>query len=292
MVLESLIKGEEARKHPLVMMFLAGILASIGIWASYVLFPANASVLSIGFVTIGIVPILYTIFILEEAAEASEKGKWFSFVSRHFDIIKIYSWFFIGLVLTYSLWYVVLPGDERTMVFSEQNKVIGNIWNLRENLTGNFIGPQEVCGENIWCWFNVILRNNLQVLFWAVMLSLVYGVGAMFLIAWNASVIGALIGQNTIQLVAGYASFWPFEYILAYGHALIKSLGLVPHGFFEVVGYFVGAIAGALISIVVTKGHYRKHELDLLIKDSIGLILIAVIMLIIGAYIEAVLIVG
>lgn len=292
MVLESIIKGEEARRHPLVMMFLAGVLASVGIWASFVLFPANASVLSIGFITIGIVPILYTIFILEEAEEASKKGFWPSFIARHFDIIKIYAWFFIGLVLTYSLWYVVLPGDERTTVFSEQNQVIGAIGNLRESLTGNFAGPQIVCGENLWCWFNVILQNNLQVLFWAIVLSLVYGVGAMFLIAWNASVIGALIGQNTLMLVSGYAGFGPFSYILAYGHALIKSLGLIPHGFFEVLGYFIGAMAGALISIVVTKGHYRKHELKQLAKDSLGLILIAVIMLFIGALIEAALIVG
>ena len=242
MVLESIIKGEDARKHPLVMMFLAAILASIGIWASYVLFPANSSVLSIGFITIGIVPILYTIFILEEAEEASEEKKWFSFISRHFDLIQIYAWFFIGLVLTYSLWFVALPIEERNTVFSEQNKVINNIGNLRQNLTGNFGGPKQVCGEELWCWFDVIIRNNLQVLFWAIILSLVYGVGAMFLIAWNASVIGALIGQNTIALVAGYSSFWPFEFILAYGHALIKSLGLVPHGIFEVIGYFVGAI--------------------------------------------------
>jgi uncharacterized membrane protein SpoIIM required for sporulation len=292
MVLESIIKGKEARRHPLVMMFLAGLLSTIGIWSSYWLFPSSASVLSIGFITIGIVPILYTIFLLEEAEEASKPGFWPSFIARHFDIIQIYAWFFIGLILSYSLWFVILPTQMRTTVFSEQNEVLENISNLKENLTGNLTGTPIVCENNVWCWFDVILQNNLRVLFVAVILSLVYGVGAMFLIAWNASVIGALIGQNTLSFIAEYSSFGVLAYLPAYFRALIEALGLVPHGVFEVLGYFVGAIAGAIISIVVTKGHYRKHELSRLTKDSIGLIFLAVILIVLGALIEAMLIAG
>ncbi len=292
MVLESIVTGTEARKHPLVMMFLAALLSTIGIWVSYYTFPSSASILSIGFITIGIVPILYTIFILEEAEEASEGGLWPAFISRHFDIIKIYSWFFIGLILSYSLWYIVLPTEVNTTVFSEQNEVIEGIGNLRNQLTGNITLETAVCEENMWCWFDIILQNNLKVLFLAVILSLVYGVGAMFLIAWNASVIGAVIGKDVLMLMGNYSSFGAFAPILAYGHGLIRALGLVPHGIFEVLGYFVGSMAGAIISIVVTKGHYRKNEFTLLIKDSIGLLFLAVILLFIGAVIEAMLIIG
>ncbi|MFH1895209.1 MAG: stage II sporulation protein M [archaeon] len=292
MVLESIISGKNARNHPLVMMFLAAALSSVGIWTSYLTFPSSASVLSIAFITIGIVPILYTIFIVEEAEEASKEGKWFSFISRHFDLIKIYSWFFIGLILSYSLWYVVLPPEMNATVFSEQNTVIENISELKTELTGNITGTTAVCSDNLWCWFDVILQNNLRVLFLGVILSAVYGVGAMFLIAWNASVIGAVIGKDALMLVSSYASFGAFAYVFAYFHGLIKALGLIPHGMFEVLGYFVGAMAGALISIVVTKGHYRKHEIKLLVKDSIGLIFLSLLLLFIGAVIEAALIVG
>jgi len=292
MVLESIISGKDARKHPLIMMFLAAVLSSIGIWVSYYTFPSSASILSIGFITIGIIPILYTIFILEEAEEASSHAPWYSFISRHFDLIKIYSWFFIGLILSYSLWYVVLPTEVRTTVFSEQNEIIDNISALRNDLTGNVTVNNAVCSDNMWCWFDVILQNNLRVLFLAVLLSLVYGVGAMFLIAWNASVIGAVIGKETIVLLGNYAGFGAFAPILAYGHGLIKAIGLIPHGIFEILGYFTGAIAGALISIAVTKGRYRKHELNQLVKDAIGLIFLSVILLVIGALIEASLIVG
>ncbi len=292
MVLESIVSGIEVRRHPLVMMFLAAILSSLGIWTSYYTFPESASVLSIGFITIGIVPILYTIFILEEAEEASKGGKWHSFISRHFDIVSIYSWFFIGLILSYSIWYVVLPTEVSSVVFAEQNTVIQGIGELRTELTGQLSGSSGVCGENLWCWFDVILQNNLRVLFLAIILSFVYGVGAMFLIAWNASVIGAVIGKDALMLLPEYASLGAFAPIAAYFHGLIKALGLVPHGIFEVLGYFVGAIAGALISIVVTKGHYRKHEIKQLVKDSLGLILLAVIFLLIGALIEAMLIAG
>ncbi len=293
MVLESIISGKQARKHPLVMMFLAALLASIGIWTSYYTFPSSASILSIGFVTIGIVPILYTIFILEEAEEASKGGFWPSFIARHFDLMKIYAWFFIGLILAYSLWYVVLPSDIRNTVFEEQNSVIDSIGNLKNNLTGNITGSDLVCGKNTFCWFDVILKNNLRVLFLAVMLSIVYGVGAMFLIAWNASVIGAVIGKDALIMVAeSYSSFGPLAYVFAYGHGLFKAIGLIPHGIFEIGGYFVGAIAGAIISIVVTKGHYRKHELSQIGKDTIGLIFLALLLLVIGALIEAMLITG
>lgn len=296
MVLESIVSGITVRKHPLVMMFLAAVLSSIGIWTSYYIFPSSASILSIAFITIGIVPILYTIFILEEAEEASEGGSWPGFISRHFDIVKIYSWFFIGLILSYSLWYVVLPNEVRTNVFAEQNNVIGQISELRTeltgNITGNALGSPFVCEKNLWCWFDVILQNNLRVLFLAVILSLVYGVGAMFLIAWNASVIGAYIGQDALIVLGSYAGFGHFAPVLAYCHGLINAFGLIPHGIFEVTGYFVGAIAGALISIVVTKGKYRKNEVSLLVKDTIGLVFLAVILLVIGALIEAALIVG
>ncbi|KKW36446.1 MAG: Peptidase [Candidatus Peribacteria bacterium GW2011_GWB1_54_5] len=46
---------------------------------------------------------------VEEEEEAAHPGSAATFIERHFDIIAIYSWFLIGLIFSYSMWYVVLP---------------------------------------------------------------------------------------------------------------------------------------------------------------------------------------
>ncbi|MEW6294846.1 MAG: stage II sporulation protein M [Candidatus Diapherotrites archaeon] len=298
MVLESILGEKDARKHPLVMMLFSIALSSVGLWVSYFTFPSTASTLGIAFVTIAAMPVLYSIFVAEEEEEAERPGATLTFIERHFDILKIFGWFFIGLIISYSFWYFFLPQDTRSIVFSEQEGALGEISDIRNDLTetgeyrGSVVGSDVKCTNDYWCIFKVVLANNSTVLFLSILISFAYGAGALFLIGWNASVIGVLIGKDAMQSITLSPTQGPLEAVTSYGGSLVNGLSLIPHGLPEIGGYLIGAIAGGIISVAITKKKYRTHEFQIITKDSLLLTFFAFMLLIVGALIEAALIVG
>jgi uncharacterized membrane protein SpoIIM required for sporulation len=280
MVLESLIKTKSARKHPLVMLVLGIVLASIGIILGLNTFPKSASVLSVAFVTIGSVPMLHALFRREEREEAAKPGPAATFLERHFDIIMVYAWLFVGLIISYALWYAFMPTALRESAFSEQEET----WKSINSLRGNIVQSEAIAPSGASCsssdLFSLavecIFFNNAMVLGWAIVFSLVYGAGAVFLIAWNASVIGLVLGKEILARDIFSAS--------------AKAIGLLPHGSLEIVAYFIGAIAGGIISAVVTKSRYKSHELETIVKDALFLVIIAYGVLLAAAIVEAALI--
>ena len=291
MVLEFLFGSKEVRKHPVYLLIQSFIISSLSIWVAYAIFPNNASITAIAFVTIGLVPLIEKIFSEEEEEEEEKPSSSLGFVARHFDIIAIFTWFFIGLILSYSFWYFALPSENgnicigsacfqaplREKVFSEQQSTLSAIQGA---FSGNasrddcFAASKslEKCGE-------FIFANNAIVLGLAILFSFLYGAGAVFLLAWNASVIGILIGQKALELQS-------------YGHGLASGIGLVPHGIPEILAYFLGAIAGGIISAAIIRGKFQTKGFEQVAKDAIVLIVIAYIILLAAAFIEAAIIVG
>jgi len=129
-------------------------------------------------------------------------------------------------------------------VFSEQNKTLGSIDELNAQLTGRVGFFPEAC-KDFTTYFLAIFPNNAFVLLLVILFSFVYGAGSLFMISWNASVLGAKIGQTALGLFDSYAGHGLLQAPLAYAHGLFDSLGLLPHGIFELPGFFVGAIKEA-----------------------------------------------
>lgn len=277
MVLESLLKPRLARRHPVIMLIDAFILCAVAMAVSLQTFPQYASVLSVAMITVGIVPLLYSIFSKEEKEEAKHPGTAISFLERHFDIIMIYSWFFIGLIIAFTFLYWYLPDAQRALAFKEQDSVWGQISTLRPNISqANAAGPACKSPEMFTLAVNCIFANNANVLFWALLFSLVYGVGSIFLIAWNASVISVVIGK---ELLATDIT-----------RAAMRAIGLLPHGIPEVAAYFIGAIAGGILSVGLTRKNLHKKEFETCVKDAIVLVVTAYIILFVAAIMEAYLI--
>ncbi|MDD5148317.1 MAG: stage II sporulation protein M [Candidatus ainarchaeum sp.] len=293
MVLETLFSAKSVHRHPLLMMLHAIILSSVAMFIAYYMFKESASMLGIAFFTIGLIPVMENLLKHEEKREAKHPGFAPTFLARHFNVLQAFAWIFIGLIISYAFWYSVLPVEMKTAVFSSQEASLGQINQLKSSLSGaGMATAREGCGKDMVCWFEVIALNNSSVLVLAIILSLVFGAGAIFLIAWNASIIGVVVGKDVLALAASYSQFGLFKGIIAFGHGLFNALGLIPHGLFEASGYFIGAIAGAIIGIMVTKRHYYAHEADTIIKDTVLLIGISFACIIIGAAIEAVVIVS
>ncbi|MBS3062443.1 MAG: stage II sporulation protein M [Candidatus Diapherotrites archaeon] len=292
MVLEDIVTDRMARKHPIDLLFVSILMSSIAIWGSYYIFKETTSILSLAFITMGLMPLIHSIFVEEEEEEAEEQGPAAAFLARHFDIIKILSWFFLGLVLSYAFWYATLPTDKeqlclgdtcfpaplRQKVFAEQEKtynfIAGKVTGLDAAAAGN--ATRESClgkARDLWGCTEFIYANNAIVLGLAILFSFVWGAGTLFLLGWNASVIGVFIGKELQEngLVSG----------------ILKAFGYIPHGLPEVLAYFIGSIAGGIISVFITKKKYQLHEPQQIVKDVLFLLLLAYLVLFLGAVVEA-----
>ncbi|GEM_PF-262479 len=287
MVLESLFKTESVLRNPFFTVILGFIASSVSLWISFFAFPAYASILSIAFVTIATVPLIHSVFVKEEELAAGSRDSSATFVGRNLSLVAIYAFFAIGVIISYALWYVVLPEEKsevcingscftmpcRSTAFAEQNKTLGQVGEIREQITGKATG-KGAGGMDFNSVFNLIFFNNMSVLLYAVLFSFLFGAGAIYLITWNSSVVGVLIGKT----------------IVATNH--FAFIGLLPHGIPEFAGYFFGAISGGLISVAVSKGKYMSHEFEVIAKDSFILLIIALLSLFMGGIIETCLVLG
>jgi hypothetical protein len=290
MVLERIFGQKVIKRHPWFVFFSALIASSIAIWLSYYTFPETSSILALAFITIAFVPLIHSMFIEEEEKETTMKGSSFGFLFRHGRLISVYIWIFMGILVSYAFWFAVLPTTQpdycetinsiecmfptKDRIFMEQTKTMTAI-SGKAVLHGKAVGVAECKNPetaNIWSCIELIFMNNSLVLGLAILFSFLWGAGAIFLLGWNASVIGSFIG---------------FEATTNVSTAVARFLSYIPHGSFEVMGYFIGAIAGGIISIAVTKKKYGKHEFSLIARDALTLIVIAYWVLLIGAIVEA-----
>lgn len=293
MVLEFIFGSKEVRKHPVFLLFQSILLSSVSLWVASAVFPSSASVAAIAFLTIGLVPLLEKILIDEEEEEEEHPGSAVSFLARHSDIIAIYSWFFVGLIISYSFWFYALPETDgqtclgefcfstpsKEKIFAEQTGTLTSIrgaFSLSTQATrSDCFGSEKSVGK---CT-EFIFANNAVVLGLAILFCFLYGAGAIFLLAWNASVIGVLLGQKAIELQG-------------YHMGLGAGIGLLPHGVPEIVAYFIGAIAGGIISAAIIRGKFRTKAFEQVAKDAILLIVAAYVLLFVAALVEAIVIVG
>lgn len=281
MVLESLLRGQFALKHPLALLFFAIVISTASMGVALITFPEYASVLAIAFITIGSMPVFFKLFAHEEREEASKPRNPATFLERHFHIVKAFAFFFIGIVIAYSFWYLNLPAEYQNNVFREQEKNWQRITALGGQATAmgvmgncqNAIQQKDILSLALGCIFS----NNAIVLAWSLLLSFFYGAGAIFLIGWNASVIGLVIGKEIA--LNGFES------------GILRAIGLLPHGMPEIVAYFIGAIAGGIVSATIAKKSYLKKEFETIALDVLVMIVTAYLVLLAAAFIEAYLLV-
>ncbi|VVB99190.1 Stage II sporulation protein M [uncultured archaeon] len=294
MVLETLYETLRSEKHPLTLTLVAFIITTAAMLIAYNNFPESTSALTMLFITIGFMPIVHKIFVGEEEKVVDEKDRPFAFISTHFNVIHSYGWMFVGMVIAFGFWAVALPDSNdgcsglacivptKNDVFTEQKKVYSAITGkaIFDESTGNAVGQAECFGESksFDRCFMLIFKNNFGVMSRAIAFSFVWGAGAIELLAWNASVIGFFIGSEVFSksLDAGIA----------------RAIGYLPHGAPEITAYFIAAIAGGIINAMVSKSKFRKHEISLVVTDVVMLLVLATIILFLGALIETATIFG
>ncbi len=275
MVVESLLNPFTAEKKPWQMFFIGFLYTSIGIFLSLWIFRNEASLIMVFMVTIASLPIFYNTMKLEESKDMIME-KETEILREHNKAISFFMYLFIGITVACSLWYVLLPTSTINLLF---NKQVGTIQAINNQVSGDVIHNLNV--------FWKIFFNNFKVLAFSILFSFVYGAGAIFILAWNGTVIGAAIGNFIRANISNYTSSLGLLETGNYFH--VVSLGLLKysvHGVPEIVAYFYGGLAGGILSVALIRRHFKSKKFSTIMVDFSELVLIAIGFLIAAAFLE------
>lgn len=303
MSLEILFKPSKVIKSNLMLFFLCIFSVSVAILLSLRIFREHSSMLIILFTIIPLIPLLIKIIEREEKLFEKEKK-----LMKH-SIVRVYLLMFLFLAISFSLWYLVLPQDLSQDLFKTQISSLGEELNIpcydlyteieyEKCYLADFTGEgkykyviylegnnpdlikidNEYYNYNTWIYFH-FLQNNLIILLFVFLTSLIFGAGAIFTITWNASIVGIYLAKS---VEGGF-----FYGIYSFFRALIL---LIPHGLFEISGFILAALSGGILSVAMVRKIVNKDyaHLNKIMKDSAILMIIAVILIVVAALIEVI----
>jgi hypothetical protein len=245
--------------------FLMGLTYSIvGIASALLLFPKDPGLAAIAFTSLLIVPSLNKIMSIEQKQAAAEEFSVFKVFTYHSDVFKVYLFLFFGIMASFAFFSLAWPSMVTSKIFEQQVNVLG-------------AAGQAYYSSGV---FGSLLVNNLKVLVFCLIASLVYGAGSIFVITWTASVWGtvfAIVANNSAH-IAGQN---PVVYFL------LTMLAVFPHMFLEAAAYFIGSISGGIVSKAVVKEKAFSERFNKTISDGLVMFVVALIILVIAVYIEA-----
>jgi len=275
MVFEALINPAKSERHPTKLILLGFFYSSIAILISLGIFKSQSSLIFVFLTVLAVFPLVYNIIKSEEGKDLEDLDEKI-LLKEHSKALMVFMAIFIGVALACTLWYVVLPANTVSVLFQSQSDTISNI---NSNVTGHQIASGSI--------FISIFLNNIYVLILCIILSFVYGSGAIFILTWNASVIGTAMGNFIRSNLAYYSSLIGFEKVGQYLQVIsIGLLKYVIHGIPEILSYFVAGLAGGIISVAVIKHDFGTRKFDHILLDSADLLLLSIFLLFIAGLLE------
>jgi uncharacterized membrane protein SpoIIM required for sporulation len=274
MVLESLLNPARAERHPLVLSLLGFLYGSLGIFLALWIFEEQASIVMVFLTVMAALPLMWQTLQFEEEKDVLY-GQEKTILREHAKAITFFLAMFLGFVGAYTLWYVLLPISLSQHVFSAQTHTIST---LNQHVTGAIaqIGLM-----------NKIFLNNVKVLIFCILFSFLYGSGAIFILTWNASVIGAAAGNFIRTHLESVAKATGLTSVGTYFHATSLSiLRYAIHGVPEILAYFIAALAGGILSVAIIRHEYSTARFEKILLDASDLILISIFVLFVAAMIE------
>lgn len=276
MVLESLINPFKAEKSPWKLILIGFAITCVAMLLSYWVFRDQASIVFVFLTVMACIPLMFAIIKEEEKKDVSDFHE-VELLKEHSKAIKAFMALFLGVTLAVALWYVVVPGHMNSALFESQIDTINQI-------NGRVTGMAGTGGLGD---FSKIFFNNVKVLIFCILFSFLYGAGAIFILAWNASVIGTAIGNYVRSQLAVLAQQTGLEQAAMYFNVVsIALFKYVIHGVPEILAYFVAALAGGIISVGVIKHDFKGRKFEHIILDSADLLLLSLGILLVAAGLE------
>jgi uncharacterized membrane protein SpoIIM required for sporulation len=275
MVLESIVVPSSWEKHPKRMLLIGFLYSTIGLILGYSVFGGYASLSAIFLTTIPLVVIMYQAFFEEEEKDL-KICKEILLLKEHTHLFLFFLYLFLGMVFSYTLWFTMLPPHATQVLFSYQTEIIDSIPHARA------AGAATSQMRDVW----IILSNNLMVLGFCILFSLLYGSGAIFILTMNASIIGVAIGSLINSGIRMLAKMGHSNFALNYFTVLPLGMTYLVHGIPEILSYFIGALGGGIISVAMVCHHYTSPKFRQVVLDALTLTAISVIILVLAALIE------
>lgn len=267
MVLERLYPLRLIERNLIFALLLGFGYAVIGIGVSVILFPEDPAIVSLAFISLMFYPSINTLLKQEEEIEATKDT--FSlreFFGEHKHMFRVYILFFLGILLAFSFFSMVLPSLATNHIFENQINIMAGAGSAR---TIRFSMKL----------FIDLFQNNLSVLLLCFIAALIFGDGAIFLIIWNASVWGTIFG-NLARTAAFNVDKNPFIYFW------IILVIVFPHMILEAFSYVCSATAGGVISKGLVGEKFYSERFRFIIKNIILLLIFALLVLVIAVTIE------
>ncbi|MBI2102720.1 stage II sporulation protein M [Candidatus Woesearchaeota archaeon] len=272
MVLEHLFPEDWLEKRGVYAFILGAVYSVVGVLVASVLFPKDPALVGVALTSMLILPEMYKIFSYQERQQSLEqKTTFLSLWKNDIEIVRIYVFMFLGIILIYSVGTMILPSIQTNELFREQLEI-----RFGEGFAGNAVAS----GLFESGLFIELLSNNLLVMIACFIMALLTGDGAVFLIIWNGSVWGTIFGITAKNA----ASFSGANVIYIFG---IVMLIVFPHMIIEGICYFLAAIAGSLISKDVILEKFASDRFFRVFGFNLYLVVFALLFLILGAAVEA-----
>jgi len=279
-MLEMILSPRKAERHPWEMFFIGLVYASLSIllvnwiFASDAVLSKYSGILVVTFTVMFSLPFMYYMIKNEEKKNMEQKGV-FRILKEQSRALIALLWLFLGFILAFSFWYIIMPSPNTFRAQIETYCMINRPANFNDCVNEYGIKPSNITKTTTFATATerifMIFSNNIYVLIFTLVFSLIFGAGAIFILSWNASVIAAAVG--------------------IFSKASITSLPLgvaryMIHGLPEIAAYFIGALAGGIVSVAVIKHDTKTEKFWSILRDSLSLIILAVIILFVAALIE------
>jgi uncharacterized membrane protein SpoIIM required for sporulation len=275
MVLEGIITVLKAEKKPFELFYIGFAYATIGIFLSLWIFKEYSSMIMVFLTVMASIPLIYAALKQEEEKDIATEDN-ISLLKEHSRLVAVILFLFLGATIAFGFWYTILPQNLVEILFRTQTQTIAGINNYA---AGNAVQSSTL--------FKLIILNNIKVMTFCLFFSFIYGIGAAFILIWNASVIGAAIGNFIRTRVESTAATLGFGKIASYFQYLSLSLTrYLIHGIPEVAAYIIAGIAGSIISMAIIKHDFGSKKFEKVLFDSSELIAISIILLVMAAFIE------
>lgn len=279
---ENIINPKRSERSPWKMLPIGIIYGTLSLILVHWFFSNHPTLSDAAGILVVLFGVLFTLpymyFIIKREEREDEEIEGFKAVWRHHkDALHAFIWLFLGFVIALSFWHLILE-NASLMNFQIQTYCqINNPQNL-QNCVANYLpGSDNITGDST-TKFQFLLRiveNNIGVMIFTLIFSLIFGAGAIFILIWNASVIAAAIGIFT-DYSAG-------ELLTGLGRYMI-------HGIPEIAAYFIAALAGGMFGVGFLR-HGWPHGLKdkkfiRVVQNSLLLLFLAIIVIILAGVME------
>jgi uncharacterized membrane protein SpoIIM required for sporulation len=287
LVIEHLFSSKRIEREPWLVALMAFMFVAIAVSITRLIYfqgpPKAESLYGIFIIALAVMPsipfFLHEIITEEKRQEFRCKGSgFFTVFSCYSRLITFYSYFFIGTVLGFAFCAAILPGEISDAMFLAQQDEMKFFSAPSAQATAQFSDLQ----------FAEILFHNIQVLILMLVFSFIYSIGSIFLLVWNASLVGIFLESFIRNSFSLYSKFGLLGFPTAFAVGSFTGLiRLLPHGIFEISAFFVASIAGGIMSVAIERRMYRKSNIMEIAGDVVKLLFIAFSLLAIGAFIES-----